>query len=38
MSENESKVNELNKALKELWDSLTDEQREKQRSARAWTS
>ncbi|MCR5025144.1 MAG: hypothetical protein K6A90_12545 [Lachnospiraceae bacterium] len=28
MSENENRTNELNEALKEIWDSLTDEQKE----------
>ncbi len=29
MSENDNRKNELNEALKGMWDSLTDEQKEK---------
>ena len=35
MSDNENKVNELNEALKGMWDSLTDEQKEKAKECKS---
>ena len=35
MSDNENKTTELNKALKDLWDSLTDEQKEKAKACKS---